>query len=244
MLMKILLIRHAEPDYENNSLTEKGFREADMLAEKLKKCPITDVYSSPISRAYKTAIVAADALGKKVDLLDWMQEFCGKLIDTNGSESIPWNQLPREWTCRPLIFNIDTWLMDSKMSSLDVPQKYKEVTDGLDELLKKYGYHREGVIYKCNENMDITIALFCHFGVGMLLASHLTGISPVLLWQSMFLPTSSVTTFVTEERVKGEVVFKCMQMGDTSHLYVKGEEISRSGLYPEFFGGDGCGPAV
>ena len=33
--MKILIIRHAEPDYENNTITEKGWREAKMLAERL-----------------------------------------------------------------------------------------------------------------------------------------------------------------------------------------------------------------
>ena len=35
--MKILIIRHAEPDYENNTITEKGWREAHMLAERLAK---------------------------------------------------------------------------------------------------------------------------------------------------------------------------------------------------------------
>lgn len=89
-----------------------------------------------------------------------------------------------------------------------------------------------------------TIDLFCHYGAGMVIASHLTGKSPVLLWQSMFLPTSSVTTFVTDERIKDQVVFKCVQMGDTSHLYAEGELVSRSGLYPEFYGGEGCGPEV
>ena len=35
--MKILIIRHAEPDYSIDSLTEKGHREAALLAEKLSK---------------------------------------------------------------------------------------------------------------------------------------------------------------------------------------------------------------
>ena len=33
--MKILIIRHAEPDYEHDSITEKGWREAEYLAEML-----------------------------------------------------------------------------------------------------------------------------------------------------------------------------------------------------------------
>ena len=30
--MNIYIIRHAEPDYEHDSLTEKGWREAELLA--------------------------------------------------------------------------------------------------------------------------------------------------------------------------------------------------------------------
>ena len=50
------------------------------------------------------------------------------------------------------------------------------------------------------------------------------------------MPASSVTTLITEERVRGEVFFKCMQLGDTSHLYAEGEPVSHSGLYCEVYG--------
>jgi formamidopyrimidine-DNA glycosylase len=35
--MRILIIRHGDPDYEHDTLTEKGHREAKLLAEKLVK---------------------------------------------------------------------------------------------------------------------------------------------------------------------------------------------------------------
>ena len=35
--MKLLIVRHGDPDYEKDSLTEKGWREAEYLAEKLEK---------------------------------------------------------------------------------------------------------------------------------------------------------------------------------------------------------------
>ena len=40
--MKILIIRHGDPDYENDTLTEKGHKEAEYLAERLIKYPIKD----------------------------------------------------------------------------------------------------------------------------------------------------------------------------------------------------------
>ncbi len=241
--MRILIVRHAEPDYAHNTLTEKGFKEAELLAERMKKIKIDDLYSSPQGRAVKTAEVSAEKIHKEFKVLDWLTEFEGKIID-DEEKRIPWNLLPQFWTDRNKLYNIYTWLEDSVMSCDNVSKCQSMVNNGFDNLLGYYGYQRKGIIYECEENIDKTIVLFCHFGLGMLLVSRLTGISPVLLWQTMFMPTSSVTTFVTEEREKGEVVFKCMQLGDTSHLYAADEPISKSGLYAEFFGGEGCGPLV
>ena len=240
--MRILIVRHAEPDYSHDSLTEKGFKEAELLPERLSKNKISAIYCSPCGRAKRTAEPTAKSKNQEIRIMDWLTEFQGKIIDKSGHETIPWNQEPQAWSLKSEFYNANTWLDNESMSAYTVPDKYKWVTDSFDRLLSKYGYRRNGIIYSCKENRDDTIILFCHFALGMVLVSHLTGISPVLLWQTMFLPTSSVTTFVTEEREKGEVVFKCVQMGDTSHLYAAGEKVSRSGLYPEFFGGEGCGP--
>ena len=35
--MRILIIRHGDPDYERDTLTEKGHREAQLLANRLGK---------------------------------------------------------------------------------------------------------------------------------------------------------------------------------------------------------------
>ena len=42
--MRILIIRHGDPDYEIDGLTEKGKREAALLAKRLEKEDITAVY--------------------------------------------------------------------------------------------------------------------------------------------------------------------------------------------------------
>ena len=53
--MRILLLRHGEPDYEKDSLTEKGKHEAELLSRRLEKYDIRDVYVSPLGRARETA---------------------------------------------------------------------------------------------------------------------------------------------------------------------------------------------
>lgn len=45
--MKILIIRHGDPDYEHDSLTEKGRREAECLAKRLVNEKIDYYYLSP-----------------------------------------------------------------------------------------------------------------------------------------------------------------------------------------------------
>lgn len=243
--MKILIIRHAEPDYTAGTLTEKGFREAELLGEKLKTMQIDYAFSSPYQRAVLTAEPWKKRTGCQVEIADWLREFPGTIISENGEKRIPWNLEPRTWCGRNQLYDINRWAEDNLMNSCDTISVYDHVNSCFDELLESYGYKRDvGTIYQCDENKNLTIALFCHFGLGMVLISHLCGISPVLLWQSMFLPTSSVTEFVTEERKKGEVVFKCVQLGDTSHLYRYDELVSKSGLFPEFFGGEGRGPQV
>ena len=53
--MNLIFIRHAEPDYTIDSLTEKGWREAKLLAERTKDWKVDEVYVSPLGRAQDTA---------------------------------------------------------------------------------------------------------------------------------------------------------------------------------------------
>lgn len=53
--MKILLIRHGDPNYTIDSLTEKGHKEAQLLAERIAPMDIRAYYMSPLGRAQRTA---------------------------------------------------------------------------------------------------------------------------------------------------------------------------------------------
>jgi probable phosphoglycerate mutase len=85
MAATLYLIRHATPDWSRTDirydippgppLTDVGEREARQLAEFLKTTNIAHVYASPLERTSRTAQIAADALGVKVeiapDLAEW-----------------------------------------------------------------------------------------------------------------------------------------------------------------------------
>ena len=44
--MEIVIIRHGDPDYYVDSLTEKGWREAELLSQRLANDNIDDFYSN------------------------------------------------------------------------------------------------------------------------------------------------------------------------------------------------------
>lgn len=49
--MEIILIRHGDPDYANDTLTPRGHEEAKKLARFLADKPIDAIFQSPNGRA-------------------------------------------------------------------------------------------------------------------------------------------------------------------------------------------------
>ena len=61
--MRILLIRHGDPDYDNDTLTEKGRREAALLAEAAPHMNLGTCFVSPLGRAQDTAAYSLEKNG-------------------------------------------------------------------------------------------------------------------------------------------------------------------------------------
>ena len=73
--MRLLIIRHGDPDYARDNLTEKGKREAKLLSEMLAKDKIDYLYCSPLGRAKATCAYTAEKLGLKPVIEPWLREF-------------------------------------------------------------------------------------------------------------------------------------------------------------------------
>ncbi len=237
--MRILIIRHGDPDYEHDTLTDKGHREAKLLAEKLGKEKIDYIYSSPLGRAKDTCAYTARALGKENEVVvyDWLQEFGSPLVWPDGTKRyILWDMLPDFWTREELMYDHTRWFEQGFYRDANMETVYRKVTDALDALLAKHGYVRDGNMYKTEEGNTKTLAFFCHFGLEMILLSHLCNISPVVLTHHFTALPTSLTTLYTEERRKGKAVFRCCGFGDIGHLYAGGEEPSFSARFCEVYG--------
>ena len=234
--MKLLIIRHADPDYEKDSLTEKGWREAELLSRRIEKMDIKEFYLSPLGRARDTANVSLSKLGRTAEVLPWLREFHAPVYDEElGRERIPWDLLPQDWTRIEEYYDKNLWHTVPMMKKGNVIDEALRVYTGVDEILKKNGYEREGNLYRAVRPNRDTIAFFCHFGVECVILSHLLGISPVVLWHGTCAAPSSVTTLVTEERRKGIAYFRMSAFGDISHLYAAGEEPAFSARFCETY---------
>lgn len=234
--MKLIIIRHGDPDYEIDSLTEKGWREAELLSRKMMQMPMDAIYMSPLGRAKDTAGLTLQKTGKTAEVLDWLQEFYVPVKDEEDSRvHIPWDFMPSRWTRVPVYYDKDHWTETKVMKSGPVDERLAAVITGLDTLLKQHGYERDGAVYRVLRPNTDTVVLFCHFGVECVMLSHLLGISPVVLWHGFCAAPTSVTTLVTEEREKGIAYFRMSSFGDISHLYAGGEEPAFAARFCEIY---------
>lgn len=260
--MKIIFVRHGDPDYEHDTLTEKGIREAKLLSDRTVNWPVTQFYCSPLGRAQKTASYTLERVGREAITHDWMKEFFYPIEDpVTGRVGVPWDFMPEYWTNIPQMYDREGWKeTEIYRSNPELLPAYTQVCEGIDDILASYGYKRTGNHY-LNENhsgqaphtasgdaaphtaegpadkTDSTIVLFCHLGVTCVMMSHLLGISPALLFHSLYLAPTSVTILGTEERRGNIAQFRAQVIGDASHLTKGGEPISAAGYFTDVFQG-------
>lgn len=239
--MKLLIVRHGDPDYSIDSLTEKGWREAEYLAERLAANPAEYYYVSPLGRAKDTASVTLNKLGRTAVECSWLREFQAPIWrpDVPDHKKIPWDWLPQDWMKEKRFFLPDQWDAPRQFHIDGVKLQYNWVTQKFDALLEQHGYARSGPYYQAVHANNDTIVFFFHFGVECVLLSHLLNVSPMILWHGLIAAPASVTTAVTEERRKGTASFRICAFGDISHLYCHQEPPSFSGRFCECYGNPG-----
>ena len=222
--MKLLFIRHGEPDYDNDCLTELGKKEALTVADRLEHEEIEAFFLSPLGRARETAVPTLARKHAEGTVYDWLQEFDAPIRrpDRPEKESICWDWLPQDWTTIDALYQPDQWYNVPEMKAGNVKAEYDRVAAGLDGILSRYGYEREGRFYRVKEPNTKTLCFFCHYGVSIVMISHLLSVSPMPLWHGIVAAPASVSALCTEERREGIATFRMNHYGDTSHIAAAG----------------------
>lgn len=240
--MKILIIRHGEPHYPTDTLTEKGKIEVELLSNRLLKEKISEIYVSPLKRARLTAEPTAEKLCKRPIVLEWLKEFPSMLsweyeTDYYKNMHSPWNMPPELWANDAAVFENSDWKKSKILENSKVVETYELVCDKFNELMASHGLIKDGNQWIISDSYrdDTVIALFCHFGLGTALIAHMLNMPLIPIWNSIFLPTSSVTTIYMEQHIKSRPILHGIfcGIGDTSHLYAGNEPISCAGLHTD-----------
>ncbi len=233
--MKLLIVRHGDPNYAIDSLTETGWKEAELLSERLSKLDVKACYCSPLGRAKDTAAATLKKLGMEAEICPWLREFSPRVSRPDRNNSVSWDWLPQDWAVHPAFFDKDRWMEHPAFVEAGVGEEYRWVCQGLDDLLARHGYRRDGNLYRVENANEDTVILFCHFGLESVLLSHLLNVSPMITWHGTCALTTSVTTLITEERREGIAYFRMNGFGDISHLYAAGQEPSFSARFCETY---------
>ena len=158
--MDIYLIRHADPDYANDSITELGVQQANKLGAYLNAVPLTHIYSSPMGRARKTMAPTLENRNIEPVILPWLHELEGNYIDDRWT----WNVSLHELHTKPALEKIIEDFMD---------EQRQQLIDSWTEFMDEHGYKRNGSGYRATGEVESgkCIAMFAHAGLILTLLS-------------------------------------------------------------------------
>ena len=96
--MRLLIVRHADPDYSIDSLTPAGWEEAKLLADRLAPIPVAAYYVSPLGRAKDTASLTLKKACRTAETCSWLREFAPQAyIRERIPGTVSWDWLPDAW---------------------------------------------------------------------------------------------------------------------------------------------------
>ncbi len=216
--MRLIMVRHGEPDYEHDCLTPEGRRQAEAAAERLSGEGISEIFSSPNGRARETASFTAKRLGLPVTVLDYMHEISwgGPGIPENGH---PWTL--SEWMIARENFDFyaSDWRKHPYFSSNAATVYFDRVSASFDAFLEGRGYRHDGGRFLCTKQADETIALFSHGGSGACVLASLLHLP--FPWVATVMPYDFTSIIILDfPSVPGEYGFPRLALfNDISHLH-------------------------
>ncbi|MCQ2588237.1 MAG: phosphoglycerate mutase family protein [Treponema sp.] len=175
--MDIYFIRHGDPDYSTDSLTDLGKIQAEKLSVAIKDWKIDELYQSPMGRAKETASYTAKKWNREPVTLDWMSEI--KWGDASGNAYVsesPWSLNDKYIEETHSYPAGDSWKqlkeLETDLLVPDVESRCKR----FDEFLEEHGYVRKGQLYKAENPNEKSLMFFCHGGISAALIAHMTNV--------------------------------------------------------------------
>lgn len=214
--MRLIFVRHGEPNYEKDCLTELGRRQAEAAAIRLAGEGISAIFASPMGRARETASCTARQLGLAVQELDFMHEIVwgGEGIPESGH---PWTLSDRMIAQENFDFFAQDWRQHPYFKMNAATQCFDEVSGSFDTFLSTLGYRHEGRRFYCTEANDKTYAIFSHGGSGACVLAHMLGLPFPYVATVMPYDYTSIITLTFPTRKDAYVYPRLSLFNDIAH---------------------------
>lgn len=225
--MLLYIIRHGEPDYATDSLTERGILQAEALGKRLAAAKIDKVFTSPMGRAKQTVEPTCRLLKLEPTVENWTEEIT-EYIRIPFSDGTVKSVSSLQNTEFLTDGNADLDFKNSTSCNGINQTRMAEVLPMLrregDAFLEKLGYKYEDGVYKIVKPNEEKVALFCHAAFTRAWLSELLHIPVHIMWASFSYNHTGVTVIEFQNNENGITAPKCLTYSDVSHLYAHGPD--------------------
>jgi len=222
--MLFIYIRHGEPIYDPDSLTELGKLQAENVAKRLSVIGVDKIFSSTSNRAIQTALPTAKSLAKEIAYLDFANE---KHVWNNLTVDTPSGKV---WLFQEKkiieLFHTQE-IMDLGMKWHEHPlfahksygEEMKRINCESNRFFETLGYlHLDNGKYKVVNENDDHIVMFAHQGFGFAFLSLLLNI-PYPIFCTRFELGHAEITVIEFKNEGGYSYPKVLSLSNNCHLH-------------------------
>ena len=226
--MLLYIIRHGDPDYSTDSLTEKGIRQAEAVGKRIFDAGIDRIFSSPMGRAKQTAEPACRLLGLEYAVEPWTHEIGKEMyVDFPDGRNKPLGLVQNTYFFENGNIDLprDKYMEVPGFCESHIDEAYHKIREGGRDFLERLGYKEEDGIYRILKPSEEKVALFCHAAFAKAWIAQLLHIPPHIMWGGFSYTHTGVTILEFRNNKNGLTFPQCMCYSDTSHLYASGLEL-------------------
>lgn len=227
--MLLYIVRHGDPIYVTDTLTERGKLQAEAVGKRIAASKIDRIFSSPMGRAKETAEPACRMLGLEMSIEEWTHEIQDERLTPfpdgrRKSVSVIQNTYYRENGNIDLSYKDSCKCQGFSESEMDKALEFIEANG--KNFLERLGYKEENGIYRILYPNEEKVALFCHGAFSRAWLSILLHIPVHMMWSSFGYTHTGVTVLEFKNNENGVTAPRCLCFSDIGHLYKEGLDMT------------------
>lgn len=218
--MEIVLVRHGQPEWVRDGLavgdpplTDLGWRQAELVADRLAGEEFDEILVSPLARARQTAEPLLQRLGRPEVIAPWLEE-----IRDPGWAGSPAEKAEQAYA------EMRSQAPEDRWHGLDGGESVRDFVDrihlGVELFLAERGVERSDQhlpVWRVTEP-GRRILLIAHAGTNSVSIGHMLGLTPTPWeWDRFVLGHTSVSR-LESMRVGSQHSFSLVRLADVEHL--------------------------